>query len=101
VARESVAQQQDVTQPHPGYDAAAQVLQVGDDVALWLDVSVLDELGQVLLRHACAAQQQQQQQRQETNRRMSGFQTPACPVKQVWWEAEGASSVSPGVQNAE
>lgn len=38
---------------HPGDDGAAEVLQVGDDVAVLLDVSMLDELCEVLLSNAC------------------------------------------------
>lgn len=38
---------------HSGDDGAAEVLQVGDDVAVLLHVSMLDELCQVLLSNAC------------------------------------------------
>lgn len=37
---------------HPGDDGAAEVLQVGDDLAVLLHVSVLDELREVLLSNA-------------------------------------------------
>lgn len=38
---------------HPGDDGAAKVLQVGDNAAVLLDVSMLDELCQVLFSDAC------------------------------------------------
>lgn len=38
---------------HSGDDGAAEVLQVGDDVAVLLHVSVLDELCEVLFSNAC------------------------------------------------
>lgn len=38
---------------HPGNDGAAEVLQVGDDVAVALHVGMLDELREVLLSNAC------------------------------------------------
>ena len=37
---------------YPGYDVTAQVLQVADDVAVDLNVCMLDELGEVLLPDA-------------------------------------------------
>lgn len=37
---------------HPGDDGATEVLQVGDDVAVLLHVSVLDELCEVLFSNA-------------------------------------------------
>lgn len=37
---------------YPSYDVTAQVLQVGDDVAVGLYVCMLDELGEVLLPDA-------------------------------------------------
>ena len=41
---------------YPRYDVTAQLLQVGDDVAVCLDVGVLNELGEVLLSNACKEQ---------------------------------------------
>lgn len=43
----------DDDETHSGDDGAAEVLQVGDDASVFLHVSVLDELCEVLFSNAC------------------------------------------------
>ena len=54
--REELSSQGCGGEAYPGYDVTAQVLQVGDDVAVRLYVGVLNELGEVLISNACKEQ---------------------------------------------